>query len=111
MRRLASAIVVGTAVGLVGYWAGLQLDVVNNGDADILIGYLSGAAGFLVTLGFAGDVLLRLRGRPGSTIFRRTEGNGWTEYLGISLDNKVVGIQFAMGAVLIAVALILVLVL
>lgn len=40
-------------VGLVGYRAGSQLDGVNNGDADILIGYLFGAAGFLVTLGFA----------------------------------------------------------
>jgi hypothetical protein len=111
MRRLASAIVVGISGGLVGYWAGSQLDVANNGDAGILIGYLSGAAGFLVTLGFANDVLLRLRSRPSSTIFKRTEGNGWTEYLGISLDHKVVGIQFAMPVVLIAVALILVLVL
>ncbi|MGA7086838.1 MAG: hypothetical protein WA695_03615 [Candidatus Dormiibacterota bacterium] len=111
MRRLASAIVVGIVVGLVGYLVGSQLDVSDNGDAGILIGCLSGAAGFLVTLGFANDVLLRLRGRPRSTIFKRTESNGWAEYLGISLDHKVVGIQFAMAALLISVALILLLVL
>ncbi|HVC23016.1 MAG TPA: hypothetical protein VNH82_06280 [Candidatus Dormibacteraeota bacterium] len=108
MRRLGAAIVVGTAVGLVGFSAGSQLDVADNGNAAILIGFLSGAAGFLVTLGFASDVLLRFRGRPGSPNFKRSQGAGWTEYLGISLDHKVVGIQFALGAVLIAVALILV---
>lgn len=111
MRRLASAIVVGIVVGLVGYWIGAQLDTANNGDADILLAYLSGAAGFLITLGIANDVVSGLRGRPSATIVRRNESQGWTEYLGISLDHKVVGIQIAMGAVLVAVVLILVLIL
>lgn len=97
-------------MGLVGYWVGAHLDTTNNGDAARLLGYLSGAVGFLITLGFANDVLLRLRGRPSATIVQRPEGKGWTEYLGISLDHKVVGVQFAVGAALIALALVLVLV-
>jgi hypothetical protein len=108
MRRLASAIVVGVVVGLVGYWIGAQLDTANNGDAAILLGYLSGAVGFLITLGFADGVLLWLRGRRSATNVNRTEGKGWTEYFGISLDHKVVGMQFAVGIVLIAVVLVLV---
>jgi len=108
MRHLASAIVVGIVAGLVGYWVGAQLNTANGGDAAILLGYLSGAAGFLVTLGFANELLLRLRGRPSATHVQRTEGKGWTEYFGISLDHKVVGMQFAAGIVLIAVVLILV---
>ena len=108
MRRLASAIVVGVVVGLVGYWIGAQLDTANNGDAAILLGYLSGAVGFLITLGFADGVLLWLRGRRSVTNVNRTEGKGWTEYFGISLDHKVVGMQFAVGIVLIAVVLVLV---
>jgi H+/Cl- antiporter ClcA len=109
MRRLTSAIVVGIVVGLVGYWIGAQLDTTNNGDAGILLAYLSGAAGFLITLGFGNDVLSRFRGRPSATIVKRTAGKGWTEYSGISLDHKVVAVQFAIGAVLIAVVLVLVL--
>ena len=95
MRRLASAIVVGVVVGLVGYWIGAQLDTANNGDAAIL-------------LGFADGVLLWLRGWRSATNVNRTEGKGWTEYFGISLDHKVVGMQFAVGIVLIAVVLVLV---
>lgn len=111
LGRAPSAIVVGIAVGLVGYWVGAHLVTTNNGDAARLLGYLSGAATFLITLGFANDVVLRLRGRPSAVIIKRTEGKVWTEYLGISLDHKVVGVQFAVGAVLIALALVLVLVL
>jgi ammonia channel protein AmtB len=108
MRRLSSAIVVGIVVGLVGYWAGAQLDATNTGDAAILVGYLSGATGFLVTLGFASEVVSRLRGRPGASNFKQVQSKGWTEYLGISLDYKVVAIQFAIGLALIAVVVVLV---
>ncbi|MGC2192892.1 MAG: hypothetical protein WA751_11240 [Candidatus Dormiibacterota bacterium] len=108
MRRLSSAIVVGIVVGLVGYWAGAQLDTTTSGDAAILVAYFSGALAFLITLGFATDVLSRLRGRPGASNFNQDQSKGWTEYLGISLDYKVVAIQFAVGLALIAVVLVLV---
>lgn len=109
LGRAPSAIVVGIGLGLIGYWVGAHL--ASGGSAGDLLGYLSGAAGFLITLGFADNVLLRLRGRPTSTDVKRAAGKRRAEYLGISLDHKVVGMQFAVGAVLLAVALVLILVL
>ena len=99
-QNLLTAVVVGTVAGIVAYWIGAQLETTDNGDAGILLGYLVGSAAFLITLGFANDLILRLRGRPSVSIVKTAESKGWTEYFGISLDHKVVGIQFAVGVVL-----------
>ena len=99
-QNLVTACIVGIVAGIIAYWVGAQLDTTDNGDAGILLGYIVGAAGFLITLGFANDVILRLRGRPSASLVKEAEGKGWTQYFGISLDHKVVGIQFAVGVVL-----------
>ena len=99
-QNLVTAIIVGIVVGAVAYWIGAQLDTTDNGNGGILLGYLVGSAGFLVTLGFANDVILRLRGRPSASIVKTAESKGWTEFFGISLDHKVVGIQFGVAVVL-----------
>ncbi|MGH7667286.1 MAG: cytochrome c oxidase subunit I [Candidatus Dormibacteria bacterium] len=99
-QNLLTACIVGVVAGLVAYWIGAQIETTDNGDAGILMGYLVGAAGFLITLGFANDVILRLRGRPSASIVKTAETKGWTEYFGISLDHKVVGIQFGVAVVL-----------
>ncbi len=96
-QNLFTASVVGIVVGAVAYWIGAQLETTDNGDAGILIGYLAGAAAFLITMGFANDVVLRLRGRPSASVIKTAETKGWTEFLGISLDHKVVGIQFGVA--------------
>jgi cytochrome c oxidase subunit 1 len=99
-QNLLTACIVGIVAGSVAYWVGAQLETTDNGDAGILLGYLVGAAAFLITLGFANDVILRLRGRPSASVVKAAESKGWTEYLGISLDHKVVGIQFGVAVVL-----------
>jgi hypothetical protein len=109
VARTPAAVVIGIAVGLIGFWVGAHIDTASNGEAGILIGYVAGAAGFLITLGFADDLLLRLRGRPSAVVVKRPSDFQWTEYLGISMDHKVVAMQFGAAAVLIAVALALVL--
>ena len=99
-QNLVTACLVGIVAGVVAYWIGAQLDTTDNGDGGILLGYIVGAAGFLITMGFANDVVMRLRGRPSASIVKEAETKGWTEYFGISLDHKVVGIQFAVGVTL-----------
>ena len=99
-QNLLTASVVGIVAGVAAYWIGAQLDTTDNGDAGILLGYLVGSAAFLITLGFGNDLLLRLRGRPSASIVKTAESKGWTEYFGISLDHKVVGIQFGVAVVL-----------
>jgi cytochrome c oxidase subunit I len=98
-QNLFTATVVGIIAGVVAYWIGAQLDQTDNGDAGILMGYIVGAAAFLLTLGFANDPIRMLRGRPSVSVVKvkDAERRGWTEYFGISLDHKVVGIQFAVA--------------
>jgi len=99
-QNLLTACIVGIVAGVVAYWIGAQLDTTDNGDGGILLGYIVGAAGFMVTFGFANDLILRLRGRPSVSIVKSSEGRTWTEYFSISLDHKVVGVQFAVGVTL-----------
>ena len=99
-QNLLTACVVGIVAGVVAYWIGAQIETTDNGDAGILLGYVVGSAGFLLQLGFANDVIMRLRGRPSASIVKTAERKGWTEFFGISLDHKVVGIQFGVAVVL-----------
>ncbi|MHB1526887.1 MAG: cytochrome c oxidase subunit I [Candidatus Dormibacteria bacterium] len=99
-QNLVTACIAGIVAGLIAYWLGAHLDTTDNGDAGILLGYLVGSAAFLMTLGFANDIILRLRGRPSASIVKTAENNGWTRFFGISLDHKVVGVQFAVAVVL-----------
>lgn len=98
-QNLVTACIVGIVAGSIAYWIGAQLDTTDNGDAGILMGYLVGAAGFLITMGFANSVILRLRGRPSATNVKTSENKGWKQYFGISLDHKVVGVQFGVAVI------------
>jgi cytochrome c oxidase subunit 1 len=100
-QNLFTACVVGIVAGVVAYWIGAQLDQTDNGDAGILLGYIVGAAGFMITMGFANDPVRRLMGRPSISVVKvkDAERKGWTEFFGISLDHKVVGIQFGVAVV------------
>ena len=102
MTRLAWAILVGVAAGLVGYWIGAQLATGGPSDAAVFVGYVAGATGFIMTLGFAPELLSRLRGRPSATVVHRPGDRDSTEYFRISLDHKIVGVQFALGIGLLA---------
>ncbi len=99
-QNLFTAAVVGICAGLIGYWIGAQIETTDNGTAGIILGYLIGAAGFLLTLGFANDPIQRLLGRPSASIVKHAERSNWTEYFGISMDHKVVGIQFGVVVLL-----------
>ncbi|MGH7641231.1 MAG: cytochrome c oxidase subunit I [Candidatus Dormibacteria bacterium] len=99
-QNLFTATIIGIVSGVIAYWIGAQLDTTDNGNAGVILGYLIGSAGFLITLGFANDVLRRLAGFPSATVVKHAERKGWTEYFGISLDHKVVGLQFGVAVVL-----------
>ncbi|HVA21884.1 MAG TPA: cbb3-type cytochrome c oxidase subunit I [Candidatus Micrarchaeia archaeon] len=105
-QNLLTATIIGIVTGLIGYWLGAQLETTDNGDAGILLGYLVGSVGFLVGLGFANELIPRLLGRPVSVEVKADaveleapSPRNWTRYFGISLDHKVVGIQFGVGVV------------
>ncbi|HVC38472.1 MAG TPA: hypothetical protein VNH20_00660 [Candidatus Dormibacteraeota bacterium] len=106
--RTPAATVVGVAAGLLGYWVGSHLGSAPNGDAGRLLGYVSGSLGFLIALGFASELVLRLRGRPRATNIQVAGRRGWPEYLGISLNHKVVAMQFAVGLAVLVIALVLI---
>ncbi len=98
-QNLLTASVVGTILGLCAYWLGAHLDTTDNGDAGILLGYVVGSASFLLALGFGNDLLRYLRGRPVAVEVKSTGTQSWTRYFGISLDHKVVGVQFGVGVI------------
>jgi cytochrome c oxidase subunit I len=101
--NLLTGAVLGFAGYYLGWWLGHRIhgpsiayfsDTGQN-DIALFIAYLLGVIGFLVGLGFANYPVQRILGKPPS--LREKETTGWTRYLGLCTDHKVVGIQYLLG--------------
>ena len=94
---------IGLVVGyLIGDWIGghlaTKLDFVGDidmNDASVYIGYILGTIGYLAGIGFLSYPLARMRGVP-PTQGEKTE-TGWKRYMGLSVDHKVIGLQYLIG--------------
>ena len=98
---LPTNIITGTVLGLVGYWAGVQLgngfgfnDSENTG---VILGYLFGSILFLVGVGFANYPMQRLFGWNVASRPSGDEHSGVWRYLNLSLDHKVIGVQYLVA--------------
>src|SRR5579859_4896392 len=98
---LPTNILTGILLGLVGYWAGVQI---GNGfgfnDSDntgVLLGYTLGTIMFLVGIGFATYPLSRLLGWSTPAQPAYDEYKGAWRYLNLSYDHKVIGIQYLIA--------------
>src|SRR6202521_2426822 len=98
---LPTNIVTAILLAAVAYWAGVQLgnglgfnDSLNTG---VLLGYLFATVMFLVGLGFANYPLARLFGWPVAPQSSGDEHRGVSRYLNLSLDHKVIGIQYLVA--------------
>ena len=94
-------IVTGIVLGVAGYWAGVQLGtglaLNDDGNTGVILGYTLGTILFLVGIGFANYPLQRLFGW---SIGSRPSGDEFTgawRYLNLSLDHKVIGIQYLIA--------------
>ncbi len=88
----------GIVLAVIGYWAGVQLgngfglnDDMNTG---VLLGYTFGSIMFLVGVGFANYPLARLFGWPVTSQPSGDDYTGVWRYFSLSLDHKVIGIQY-----------------
>ncbi len=94
-------ILTGIVLGVIGYWAGVQIgnglgfnDSLNTG---VLLGYTLGTVMFLVGIGFATYPLGRLFGWNTPVAPPYDEHTGVWRYLNLSLDHKVIGVQYLMA--------------
>src|SRR3984957_11330931 len=101
--NLLTAVLLGIGGYYLGWFLGHQVTGasyyyqadINENDVSLLLAYVIGVIRFLVGLGFLNYPASRLIGRPPS--LREKEGHGWTRYLGLCTDHKVVGIQYLLG--------------
>jgi cytochrome c oxidase subunit 1 len=106
-RLIGFNLLTAVALGIGGYYLGWFLGhqvtgasyyyqpEVDESDVSLLLAYVLGVVGFLAGLGFFNYPFARALGRPPS--LREKEGHGWTRYLGLCTDHKVVGIQYLLG--------------
>jgi cytochrome c oxidase subunit I len=88
-------------LGIVGYWAGVQIgngfgfnDSLNTG---VLLGYTLGSILFLVGMGFGTYPLARLFGWRVAPQPAGDEYHGVWRYLNLSFDHKVIGVQYLVA--------------
>ena len=102
-RRLTipTNIVTGILLGVVGYYIGVQIgnglgfnDSLNTG---VLLGYALGSLLFLVGVGFGTYPLARLFGWPATSRPAGDEHSGAWRYVNLSLDHKVIGVQYLVA--------------
>ncbi len=98
---LPTNILTGIVLGVIGYWAGVQLgnglgfnDGLNTG---VLLGYGLGTVMFLVGIGFATYPLGRLFGWHTPPEPAHDEHSGVWRYLNLSYDHKVIGVQYLIA--------------
>ncbi|HUZ87276.1 MAG TPA: cbb3-type cytochrome c oxidase subunit I [Candidatus Baltobacterales bacterium] len=88
----------GLVLGVLGYWAGVQigngLGFNDSGNTGVLLGYALGSIMFLVGIGFATYPLGRLLGWQTPSQPAYDEYKGAWRYLNLSFDHKVIGIQY-----------------
>jgi cytochrome c oxidase subunit 1 len=103
--NLLSAVVLGAVGYYVGWWLGHQINPpsldyfgdTGQNDVALFLAYLLGVTGFLGGLGFLGYPLTRILGKPASVGHEGEDPRGWTRYVGLSTDHKVVGLQYLIG--------------
>jgi cytochrome c oxidase subunit 1 len=98
-------------LALVGWWIGKLIGSTINtpstayygaeagyNDIEVFLGYFFGVLGFLIGLGFANYPIRRLMGHPSSLPDHAevTEPGIW-KYLRLSIDHKIVGLQYLGG--------------
>jgi cytochrome c oxidase subunit 1 len=98
---LPTNLLTGIILAAAGYYVGVQLgngfgfnDQENTG---VLLGYTLGTVLFLVGLGFANYPLARLFGWPIAPQSAGDEYRGAWRFLNLSLDHKVIGIQYLVA--------------
>ncbi len=88
----------GIVLAVVGFLGGRLLGDIQGLNDDmntgVILGYVLGTIGFLVGLGFANYPLYRLFGLPVSPRPESDKRNGISRYLSLSLDHKVIGLQY-----------------
>jgi cytochrome c oxidase subunit 1 len=102
--NLLGAVVLGAVGYYAGWWLGHQVtsSVVDHyadtsqNDIALFSAYVFGILGFLAGLGFLNYPLSRMLGRPAS-IAPKDEASGWTRYVSLCTDHKVVGLQYLIG--------------
>ena len=94
---------IGLVVGyLIGDWIGGQMahrfdfvSAMDYNDISVFLGYILGTIGYITGIGFLSYPLARLRGVPPWQ--EAKTDTGWKRYLGLSVDHKVIGLQYLIG--------------
>src|ERR1051325_1447817 len=101
--NLFSAIALGIGGFFLGAYLGGQIAVgkdyllgTDQNDVGVFMGYLFATVGWLAGLGFFNYPVSRLLGRP-AALPAYKEPRGIGRYFGLSLDHKVIGIQYFFG--------------
>jgi cytochrome c oxidase subunit 1 len=82
----------------IGHRMGSRFDwvaAIDYNDIAILLGYALGTVGYLAGLGILNHPIARLFGRSGADLAKSS--TGWSRYLRASTDHKVIGNQYLIG--------------
>jgi cytochrome c oxidase subunit 1 len=102
-RRLiiSNGIPLGIALAIVGYFVGVWLGQLfaipkTFQDTDTLLGYTFAIIGFLTGMGVLNYPIARVLGWPVAALPEYEPVLGWARYFRLSLDHKVIGIQYSV---------------
>src|SRR5579864_4167927 len=88
----------------IGVWLGTLFGLFDNQNTGVILGYAFATIAFLIGVGFMNYPLARLLGYSdapsvplaGDTVEAEAEQLGWRRYFSLSLDHKVIGMQYLM---------------
>ncbi len=97
--HLLSAVALGAGGYALGHWVGVRISTdikamteTDQNDIATFMGFAFATIGWLLGLGFFRYPLARMLGRPPS--LRERESSGWTRYLKLCTDHKVIALQY-----------------
>jgi cytochrome c oxidase subunit 1 len=109
---IPTGLVTGIILAIPGYffgvWLGTLFGLFDDQNTGVILGYAFSVMGFLVGLGFLNYPIARLLGWPVQPITPYSDAGasmearraGWTRYISLSLDHKVIGMQYLITILL-----------
>ncbi len=93
-NNLVTAVLFAIPAYFAGVWVGNVFGLVDDQNTGVILGYVFATAAFLIGIGFLNYPLARITGSSVTPITEVEPDHGLGRYLRLSLDHKVIGLQY-----------------